>query len=164
MFRNCRFLGWQDTILLNRGRQYFDDCYIDGHVDFIFGGATAFFDNCHIHCLRNGYITAASTPDVQPFGFVFADCKITAADAGREDVSGSAMARVRRGDFFEHGNVRRRPSARLGQLEVCPTREKQLRYAEFKSTGPSAKPDDRVPWSKQLNDSAQPARSQSRKF
>ncbi|HYX43004.1 MAG TPA: pectinesterase family protein, partial [Pyrinomonadaceae bacterium] len=59
VFRNCRFLGWQDTILLNRGRQYFADCYITGHVDFIFGGATAFFDHCHIHCLRDGYITAA---------------------------------------------------------------------------------------------------------
>src|SRR5882672_11500585 len=44
-FKNCRFLGWQDTILLNRGRQYFGDCYIAGHVDFIFGAATAFFEN-----------------------------------------------------------------------------------------------------------------------
>src|SRR3954454_8622645 len=47
-FRNCRFLGWQDTILLNRGRQYFERCYIAGHVDFIFGSATAFFDKCAI--------------------------------------------------------------------------------------------------------------------
>ncbi|HEV7844031.1 MAG TPA: pectinesterase family protein, partial [Pyrinomonadaceae bacterium] len=43
VFRNCRFIGWQDTILLNRGRHYFENCYITGHVDFIFGGATAFF-------------------------------------------------------------------------------------------------------------------------
>ncbi|HEV2885139.1 MAG TPA: pectinesterase family protein, partial [Pyrinomonadaceae bacterium] len=43
VFRRCRFLGWQDTIFLNRGRQYFEDCYITGHVDFIFGAATAFF-------------------------------------------------------------------------------------------------------------------------
>src|SRR5215210_4850412 len=76
-FRNCRFLGWQDTILLNRGRQYFEDCYIEGHVDFIFGGATAFFERCHIHCLKDGYLTAASTPNDQPFGFVFANGKIT---------------------------------------------------------------------------------------
>src|SRR5919199_4257090 len=76
-FRRCRFLGWQDTILLNRGRQYFEDCYIAGHVDFIFGGATALFERCHIHCLRDGYITAASTPQHEPFGFVFSHCKIT---------------------------------------------------------------------------------------
>src|ERR1017187_7980702 len=43
-FRNCRFLGWQDTILLNRGRQYFENCYVCGHVDFIFGAATAWFE------------------------------------------------------------------------------------------------------------------------
>ena len=75
-FRHCRFLGWQDTILVNRGRHYFVDCYVEGHVDFIFGGATAYFERCHIHCLRDGYITAASTPKDQPYGFVFADCKI----------------------------------------------------------------------------------------
>ena len=68
-FHNCRFLGWQDTILANRGRHYFENCYIAGHVDFIFGGATVFFESCHIHCLRNGYLTAASTPAEQEFGF-----------------------------------------------------------------------------------------------
>src|SRR5215471_17503725 len=77
VFRNCRFLGWQDTILINRGRQYFENCYITGHVDFIFGAATAWFENCHIHILRDGYITAASTPPQQPFGFVFSHCKVT---------------------------------------------------------------------------------------
>jgi pectinesterase len=77
VFRNCRFLGWQDTVFLNRGRQYFEDCYIQGHVDFIFGAATAFFERCHIHCLRNGYIAAASTYDYYPYGFVFSNCKIT---------------------------------------------------------------------------------------
>jgi hypothetical protein len=60
-FFNCRFLGWQDTIFLNRGRQYFEGCTIGGHVDFIFGGATAFFEKCTIRCRGNGYITAAST-------------------------------------------------------------------------------------------------------
>jgi len=77
MFRHCRFLGWQDTVLLNRGRQYFEDCYIAGHVDFIFGAATAWFERCHIHCLKTGYITAASTYDYEPFGFVFSHCQIT---------------------------------------------------------------------------------------
>src|SRR3989475_6521436 len=81
VFRHCRFLGWQDTVLLNRGRQYFEDCYIAGHVDFIFGAATAFFESCHIHCLQDGYITAASTPDNEQFGFVFSHCKITGASA-----------------------------------------------------------------------------------
>src|SRR5215831_16831525 len=70
-FRNCRFLGWQDTIFIDRGRDYFENCYITGHVDFIFGGAIAYFEKCHIHARGNGYLTAASTPQNQPFGFVF---------------------------------------------------------------------------------------------
>src|SRR5262245_35512549 len=77
VFRNCRFLGWQDTILVNRGRHYFEDCYIEGHVDFIFGGATCWFERCKIHCLRDGYITAASTPDTNRYGYVFSNCEIT---------------------------------------------------------------------------------------
>src|SRR6201988_4542772 len=76
-FRNCRFLGWQDTILINPGRQYFENCYICGHVDFIFGAATAWFEKCHINCLPSGYVTAASTPEGQPYGYVFSHCTIT---------------------------------------------------------------------------------------
>jgi pectinesterase len=77
IFRHCRFLGWQDTILVNRGRHYFENCHIAGHVDFIFGAATAWFEKCHINCLGDGYISAASTPFDQPFGFVFSNCTIT---------------------------------------------------------------------------------------
>jgi pectinesterase len=77
VFRNCRFLGWQDTILLDRGRQYFEDSLIAGHVDFIFGGATAFFERCRVHALGNGYLTAASTPQDAAHGFVFAHGSIT---------------------------------------------------------------------------------------
>src|SRR5215210_1612230 len=61
VFKNFRFLGWQDTLFLNRGRSYFQGCVIEGHVDFIFGGGTAWFENCRIHCRKDGYITAAST-------------------------------------------------------------------------------------------------------
>ena len=76
-FRNCRFLGWQDTIFLDRGRQYFEDVFIAGHVDFIFGGATAYFERSHVHCWGDGYITAASTPPERAHGFVFANGRIT---------------------------------------------------------------------------------------
>ena len=77
IFRRCRFLGFQDTVLVNRGRHYFVDSYIEGSVDFIFGAATAYFDRCRIHVLRDGYITAASTAEDVRHGFVFRDSKIT---------------------------------------------------------------------------------------
>ena len=81
IFRNCRFLGNQDTIYAagRFGRQFFDNCFIEGTTDFIFGEATTVFEECTLHCKSNSFITAASTPEGKPFGFVFLNCKITAA-------------------------------------------------------------------------------------
>lgn len=151
VFRNCRFLGWQDTVFLNRGRQYFENCYIVGHVDFIFGAATAFFERCHIHCLRSGYITAASTYDSQPYGFVFSNCSITGEPGvktylGRpwRDYSNviylnTEMSDVVRPEGWQNWNL--------------PAREKTARYAEFDSTGSGANAKARVSWSRQLKKS-----------
>ncbi len=149
VFRNCRFLGWQDTVFLNRGRQYFEDCYIAGHVDFIFGAATAFFERCHIHSLRDGYITAASTPFDQPFGFVFSNCRITGETPAVKTYLGrpwrahssvsflnTDMSGVIRAEGWHNWNL--------------PERERTARYTEFESRGPGANPLARVQWSRQL--------------
>jgi pectinesterase len=77
VFKNCRILGWQDTLMINNGRDYFTNCYVAGRVDFIYGSATAVFENCEIHSRNGGHITAASTPKDKPFGFVFTNCKLT---------------------------------------------------------------------------------------
>ena len=81
MFIHCRFLGNQDTIYTGRegARLLFTSCYIEGTTDFIFGPATALFERCTIHSKRNSYITAASTPENVAFGYVFKNCKLTAA-------------------------------------------------------------------------------------
>jgi pectinesterase len=150
VFRNCRFLGWQDTILVNRGRQYFESCYIAGHVDFIFGAATSFFEKCRIHCLRNGYITAASTPDNQPFGFVFSNCKITGATNEVKTYLGRPW-RIHASTIFLNTEMSEvvRPEGwhNWNKLEA----EKTARYAEYNSTGPGANPKARVPWAQQLS-------------
>lgn len=150
IFRNCRFLGWQDTILANRGRHYFTGCYIAGHVDFIFGGATAFFERCHIHCLRNGYITAASTPTEQPFGFVFSHCKITGESPEVKTYLGRPWRDFASVIFLntEMSDVVRAVGWHNWDK---PAREKTSRYAEFKSNGPGAANDARVAWSRQLS-------------
>ena len=152
VFRHCRFLGWQDTMFLNRGRQYFEDCYIAGHVDFIFGAATAFFERCHIHCLKNGYITAASTYDYHAYGFVFSNCRITgeAADVktylGRPWRDYSAVIYL----DTEMSDVVRPVGWNNWDL---PAREKTSRYAEFNSKGAGANSKERVSWSRQLTKS-----------
>jgi pectinesterase len=147
-FRHCRFLGWQDTILLNRGRQYFEDCYVEGHVDFIFGGATAWFENCHIHCLRDGYITAASTPPDQPYGFVFRRCRIT-GEPGVKTYLGRPWRPYAMTVFLEsYMSEVVRPEGWHNWDD--PGREKTVRYAEFGNHGPGAEKAARVSWARQL--------------
>ena len=53
--------------------------YIEGTTDFIFGPSIAYFENCHLHSKKNSYVTAASTLPGQKYGYVFKNCKLTAA-------------------------------------------------------------------------------------
>lgn len=69
VYRNCRIIGWQDTLYANSGRQYYDHCHIEGRVDFIFGNAIAVFYHCTIHSKNGGHVTAASTDPATPWGF-----------------------------------------------------------------------------------------------
>ena len=79
------FMGPKQFAPRRVGRQYFRRCRIEGDVDFIFGGARAYFEGCEIRSLNrdmdvNGYVTAASTPEGEPYGFVFHGCSFTAPD------------------------------------------------------------------------------------
>lgn len=107
---DCRLLGHQDTLFTGplppkelipggfagpkqfsprtNGRHYYKDCFICGDIDFIFGSASAYFENCTLHSLRRsldsasengiqGYVTAASTPEGQEYGYVFSHCRFT---------------------------------------------------------------------------------------
>jgi len=147
-FRNCRFLGWQDTILLNRGRQYFENCYIGGHVDFIFGAATAWFEKCEIHALRDGYLTAASTPVDSPYGYVFSHCQIT-GEPGVKTYLGRPW-RIYASTTFLNCEMSEvvRP---VGWNDWNkPEAHTATRYAEFNSTGAGANPTNRPAWTRQL--------------
>lgn len=149
-FRKCRFLGHQDTILDHSGRHYYEDCTIVGDCDFIFGSGTAFFESCRIHCLRSSYITAASTPQDEPYGYVFSNCAITGAPnvksfLGRpwRDWANVIFLNTRMSEA-----VRPEGWHNWGK----PERETTSRYAEYNSVGPGAAPEARVAWSRQLSD------------
>lgn len=157
VFRHCRFLGWQDTLRADTargsiGRQYFADCYIEGHVDFIYAAGTAVFDRCHIHVKADGYITAASTPETSAYGFVFLDCKVTADPAVEQ---GFYLGRPWR-PFAATAFLRCELPAQLRPEGWHnwrnPTNELTTRYAEYSNTGAGAKLKDRVPWAKQLKE------------
>jgi pectin methylesterase-like acyl-CoA thioesterase/pectate lyase len=84
VFKNCRFLGNQDTLYVKGSgtpRQYFRDCYIDGNVDFIFGSAAVIFDSSVVYAKSrtnagSSFITAANTPAGQAYGYVFRNTTI----------------------------------------------------------------------------------------
>jgi pectinesterase len=81
VFKHCRFLGDQDTLFADYGRQYFVNSYIQGGVDFIFGNSAAVFENSEIHIIRPGYLTAQSRLSPQEkTGYVFHHSRITAED------------------------------------------------------------------------------------
>ncbi|NYV74133.1 pectinesterase family protein, partial [Streptomyces sp. UH6] len=83
---DVRLLGDQDTFLVNNNaRAYVSDSYVEGTVDFVYGGGIAVFDRCRIHEKRStgGPITAASTPADRAYGFLFHRSTITGANTGR---------------------------------------------------------------------------------
>jgi pectinesterase len=160
VFRHCRLLGWEDAVLLNRGRQYFDRCVLAGGYDFILGGATVFFDRCRLICRGSGFITAASTPSDQAFGYVFADCAIEAESKAVQTYLGRLW-----GPYANVIFLRTRMSETVlaeGWHEIVggasvrpgnqPDRRKSARFAEYASTGPGANPGGRVAWARQLTE------------
>lgn len=152
VFRRCAFLGHQDTLLADGphygpsfSRQYYEDCRIEGTVDFIFGCASAVFNRCDIRFAARGYVTAASTREGQKFGYVFVDCDLR----GREGMRKSHLGRPWR------------PYAQVVYL-ACrfddviapegwsnwrnPENEKTAWYGEFGCTGPGADVKARPGW------------------
>lgn len=162
---NSRLLGWQDTVMLNNGRHYFRDTYIEGRVDFIYGSATAVFDRCEIKSKNGGYVTAASTPAERPHGFVFLDSTLTSDPAPWVDPAGKIDARAPTPLAFlgrpwrPHGAVAFINTTMGAHIRPegwhnwgKPDNEKTARYVEYNSRGEGSNPDKRVAWSRQLSE------------
>jgi len=152
-FINCRFLGFQDTWYAHQGtQQYIKNCYIEGSVDFMFGGSKTLFDSCEIYANRSGgYLTAASTPAGQEYGYVFNKCKLTAA-AGITGVFLGRPWRPEANVVFVSCELGNHVKAEGWNNWSNPDNEKTAYYAEYKSTGTGANPTARVSWSHQLTD------------
>lgn len=152
-FRNCRFLGHQDTYFAANGTvQYLKDCFIAGTVDFIFGGSVAFFENCEIHSLRSGYLTAASTPAEQKFGYVFSGCKITATlDLPEASVYLGRPWRPHANVVFLNCEMGAHIKPEGWHNWRNPSNETTARFSEFNSTGPGYQHGKRHAWSALLS-------------
>ena len=151
-FINCRFLGHQDTIYTGVGgtRLYFKDCYIEGTTDFIFGPSTAWFEGCTIKSKANSYVTAASTPADQPYGYIFNNCKLIAAE-GIDKVYLGRPWRPYAYTLFMNCELGNHINIEGWENWRNPANEKTARYAEYNNRGEGAVIDKRVAWSRQLN-------------
>lgn len=151
---NCTISGNQDTLYLsgNGTKQYFKDCYIEGTTDFIFGSATVLFENCTIHSIKSSYITAASTPQGTPFGFVFKDCKLT-ADPQATAVYLGRPWRIYAKTVYVNCDLGKHIRAEGWENWSKPDAEKNAFYAEYNCKGEGFQPSKRVGWSHQLKGS-----------
>ncbi len=152
VFKNCRFLGNQDTIYAGgeSSRLYFTNCYIEGTTDFIFGPSTALFDNCIINAKSNSYITAASTPKDKKFGFVFLGCTITTDPVVTKIFLGRPW-RANAKTAFINCVLPAQISAEGWDNWGNPANEKTTNYVEYNNSGNGAGTGKRLAWVKLLS-------------
>jgi pectinesterase len=151
-------IGHQDSFYLRSGRARVRDCLIAGSIDFIFGGAAAWFEACEIRSrLRpgeenQGFVAAPSTPRTQPMGFVFDRCRLTretglpdrSAWLGRPWRAGGDLSLVGAAAFLDcwmDGHIRREGWTSMTYRSGAATVTFQpgdARFAEYRSRGPGA--------------------------
>lgn len=177
-FDNCRLLGHQDTLFTGPlpneeakrggfkgptefakrivGRQLYTNCYIEGEVDFIFGSAVAYFENCQIHSLNrnmevNGYVTAASTYEYSPYGYVFNNCNFT-SNCPPNTVYLGRPWRIYAKTVLLNCELGAHIKDEGFQDWNKPESHETVVYAEYNCSGEGYAPDKRASFVKQLTD------------
>lgn len=160
LIKDCRLEGYQDTLYV-QARSCIDSCEIAGGVDFIFGGAAAWFERCQIitryvpGAAEFGFVTAPSTPLEQQFGFVFSQCLLAHEPGvparstwlGRPWRAGGNMALTGQSVFLDcwmHAHIKREGWTWMGYKGPDGERRQltpqEARLFEYRSRGPGAGP------------------------
>jgi pectinesterase len=177
-FSNCSFLGSQDTLFTGplppkviepggftgpkefapriNSHQLYENCYIRGDIDFIFGSATAYFDHCEIFSQdigkeMNGYVTAPSTPEGQEFGYVFHECNFTSNCPNESVYLGRPWRNYAKAVFLNceiGAHIKKEGFHDWNK----PDSHETAYFAEYHSFGPGANTTKREAWVKQLTD------------
>jgi pectin methylesterase-like acyl-CoA thioesterase len=150
-YDNVRFLGNQDTLLLYNHRSYVVNSYVEGTVDFIFGGATAVFNNSTIHEKRTsgGPITAANTDAAKTYGILFYRCTVTGA-ANNVTQLGRPWGPAGQ-VLFRESNLGATIRTAQPWTDMSNNSWKNARFFEYRNTGAGAGTNSNRP---QLSDSA----------
>ncbi len=111
-FRSCTFKGWQDTLYVDYGISSFEDCTIEGAVDYIFGAGEALFQGCDIISKARGFVSAPSTFADDKIGFIFHDSSLRSHD----DVGNETVYLSR--PWFPAGSINRNPMVLFIDCEI----------------------------------------------
>ncbi|KAL9239416.1 hypothetical protein vseg_013742 [Gypsophila vaccaria] len=155
-FYNCSFLGSQDTLYDHKGLHFYRDCFIQGSVDFIFGYARSFYQNCTLNSISKkvASVTAQKrTVTTMSSGFSFMNCNVTG--------SGHVYLGRAWGDYsrvvFSFTFLDQLVLPQAWSIWGKPTRNSTVYYGEYRCSGPGSNMSGRVPWARALTDEeAQP--------
>ncbi|CAA3011150.1 putative pectinesterase 11 [Olea europaea var. sylvestris] len=149
VFFGCRILSHQDTLLDDKGRHYYYNCYIQGDTDFICGNAASLFEKCHLHSLSkgNGAITAQhrQSPN-EKTGFTFVNCKISGLKSALLGRPWGAYSRVVFALTYMSNVVLPQGWDDWGN----PSKQRTSYYREYKCYGPGSGTSKRANWSRSL--------------
>ncbi|KAI4338557.1 hypothetical protein MLD38_023602 [Melastoma candidum] len=154
-FYHCGFYSTHNTLFDYKGRHYYDSCYIQGSIDFIFGRGRSVFHSCEIFVIDDkrltihGSITAQNRGSKDDnSGFVFIKGKVY----GVEDVylgrAKGAYSRV----VFARTYLSKTIVPHGWTNWSYDGNTKNLYHAEYRCHGPGAESEHRAPWSRQLTD------------
>ena len=178
-FRNCKILGHQDTLFTGPlpmkekqpggftgptidgirrvVHQLYEDCYIAGEIDLIFGSATAYFKNCTLFALNrnqeiNAFYTAPSTYEGQAFGYVFESCTFT-GNCPPKSVALSRPWRIHAKTVLLNCSYSDQIIDEGFTDWNKPESHETVYYAEYNGHGEGYKPEKRAAYVHQLNES-----------
>ncbi|XXG53899.1 hypothetical protein AAC387_Pa03g1916 [Persea americana] len=155
-FYNCSFYGAQDTLYDHKGLHYFNNCFIQGSMDFIFGYGRSFYESCHIRSIaqNQGSITAQKRTNASlASGFAFTKSVIEGSGAVYLGRAWGDHSRV----IYSYTYMDKLVLPEGWNNWGIEQREWTVYYGEYRCGGPGANATGRVNWARQLTDEeAQP--------
>jgi len=153
-FYSCRFVSYQDTLYVNTGTQYFRSCYIQGDTDYVFGDATAVFEDCTMNNVAAGTAVAAPrTPQNNPYGLVFLGGSLTANATTSTVGTGSVYLARPWGPYGAAAYLNVAMGGHIaadGWTTMSSNTLAAARFWEYHSTGPGANPTNPTRATRQL--------------
>lgn len=150
-FYDCNFLGAQDTLFDDHGRHYFENCFIQGSIDFIFGDGQSFYKGCQLHALAvsPGSLTAQKRSSAgESTGFSFVQCTVTGSGMMYLGRAWGAYSRV----VFSYTYIADIIIPQGWNNWGISDRENTVFYGQYKCSGPGANENGRAAWSHELTD------------